>query len=63
MWLTDLEMACHDIRGCVSAVCIDKLTPSVDGIVFHTTDFNNYRWCRETREIMLYKDGDWRKRK
>ena len=63
MCLTDLEMAITDIRGCVSDVCIDKITPSVDGIVFHTTDFNNYRWCRETREIMLYKDGDWRKKK
>lgn len=62
MWLTDLEMACHDMRGCVSDVCIDKITPSVGGIVFHTTDFNNYRWNRETREITLYKDGDWRKR-
>jgi hypothetical protein len=51
------------MRGCVSDVCIDKITPSVGGLVFHTTDFNNYRWDRETREISLYKDGDWRKKK
>lgn len=63
MWLTDLEMAIADIRGCVSDVCIDKITPCVGGIVFHTTDHNSYRWNREAREITLYVDGDWRKRK
>ena len=61
MWLTDLEMAIGDLRGCVNDVCIDKITPSVGGIVFHTTDHNAYRWNKETRGISLYKDGDWRK--
>ena len=61
MWLIDLEMAIGDLRGCVSDICIDKITPSVSGIVFHTTDHNAYSWNRETREISLYKDGDWRK--
>lgn len=61
MWLIDLEMACADMHGCMSDVCIDKIVPIVGGLEFYTSDHNCYRWDRETREITLRMHEGWRK--
>ena len=64
MWLSDLEKALAKMREEMcdfNFICIKKITPAVDGIVFETT-YDTYIKVYRNGVIEEKQKGEWRKR-